>query len=305
MEKNRDVGKILLRINLQYYEKGMKDISIPLKGIRKGKITEIDREIIIPQIIRSKQYDKFEKQFLKNIDKEIQNIAKQDKVQKIVDNPQINFYTYEDCDEALLYLYLFSLKDKKYDVILQELLDLVCNEKELEEDTGEAEIQRLKEQCENYKKEIEQLKIINRQRKDKIKELEIKGNILAEEVDKLKLEKKELENCVLEKEKRIKEYENRNKSVVEDERMEEIGENRIVVVGKKSSLATIQEETVDKIILEEFSEELLHIYDKFLVVKKNISIGNLRKIKRLLGDRGILCENDEEVSNYIIKMEEE
>ena len=29
----------------------------------------------------------------------------------------------------------------------------------------------------------------------------------------------------------------------------------------------------------------------------------LRKIKKMLGDRGILCENDEEVNKYIISME--
>ena len=96
MEKNRDVGKILLKINSQYYEKGMKNISIQLKGVRKGKIAEMDRKVIIPQIIRSKEYNIFEKQFLKNIDDEIKNIAKQDKVQEIVNNPKANFYTYED-----------------------------------------------------------------------------------------------------------------------------------------------------------------------------------------------------------------
>lgn len=61
MEKNRDVGKILLKINSQYYEKGMKNISIQLKGVRKGKIAEMDRKVIIPQIIRSKEYNIFEK----------------------------------------------------------------------------------------------------------------------------------------------------------------------------------------------------------------------------------------------------
>ena len=91
MEKNRDVGKILLKINSQYYEKGMKNISIQLKGVRKGKIAEMDRKVIIPQIIRSKEYNIFEKQFLKNIDDEIKNIAKQDKVQEIVNNPKANF----------------------------------------------------------------------------------------------------------------------------------------------------------------------------------------------------------------------
>lgn len=305
MEKNRDIGKILLKINSQYYEKGMKNISIQLKGVRKGKITEMDRKVIIPQIIRSKEYNIFEKQFLKNIDDEIKNIAKQDKVQEIANNPKVDFYTYEDCDEALLYLYLFSLNDEKYDDILQELLERVCNEKEVVEDTKEIEIQCLKEKCENYEKEIEQLKTISRQRKEKIKELEIKSNILTEEFDKLKLENQDLKKHMEEKEKKIEEYERKNKSVVEEEKTKEIGKNRIVVIGKETSLTTIQKEIVDKILLEEFSEELLHVYDRFLVVKKNISIGNLRKLKKTLGDRGILCENDEEVNNYIINMEEE
>ena len=299
MEKNRDVGKILLKINSQYYEKGMKNISIQLKGVRKGKIAEMDRKVIIPQIIRSKEYNIFEKQFLKNIDDEIKNIAKQDKVQEIVNNPKANFYTYEDFDKELLYLYLFSLNDEKYDDILQELLELVCNEKEVEEDTKEKEIQCLKDKCEDYEKEIEQLKTISRQRKEKIKELEIKSNILTEEFDKLKLENEDLKRQVEEKEKRIEEYESKIKPVVE----EEIEKNKVVVIGKETSLTAIQEENIDKILLEEFSEELLHVYDKFLIVKKNISIGNLRKIKKMLGDRGILCENDEEVNKYIISME--
>lgn len=299
MEKNRDVGKILLKINSQYYEKGMKNISIQLKGVRKGKIAEMDRKVIIPQIIRSKEYNIFEKQFLKNIDDEIKNIAKQDKVQEIVNNPKANFYTYEDFDKELLYLYLFSLNDEKYDDILQELLELVCNEKEVEEDTKEKEIQCLKDKCEDYEMEIEQLKTISRQRKEKIKELEIKSNILTEEFDKLKLENEYLKRQVEEKEKRIEEYESKIKPVVE----EEIEKNKVVVIGKETSLTAIQEENIDKILLEEFSEELLHVYDKFLIVKKNISIGNLRKIKKMLGDRGILCENDEEVNKYIISME--
>ena len=295
MEKNRDVGKILLKINSQYYEKGMKNISIQLKGVRKGKIAEMDRKVIIPQIIRSKEYNIFEKQFLKNIDDEIKNIAKQDKVQEIVNNPKANFYTYEDFDKELLYLYLFSLNDEKYDDILQELLELVCNEKEVERDTKEKEIQRLKDKCEDYEKEIEQLKTISRQRKEKIKELEIKSNILTEEFDKLKLENEDLKRQVEEKEKRIEEYESKIKPVVE----EEIEKNKVVVIGKETSLTAIQEENIDKILLE----ELLHVYDKFLIVKKNISIGNLRKIKKMLGDRGILCENDDEVNKYIISME--
>ena len=293
MEKNRDVGKILLKINSQYYEKGMKNISIQLKGVRKGKIAEMDRKVIIPQIIRSKEYNIFEKQFLKNIDDEIKNIAKQDKVQEIVNNPKANFYTYEDFDKELLYLYLFSLNDEKYDDILQELLELVCNEKEVERDTKEKEIQHLKDKCEDYEKEIEQLKTISRQRKEKIKELEIKSNILTEE----------LKRQVEEKEKRIEEYESKIKPVVEEEIEKEIEKNKVVVIGKETSLTAIQEENIDKILLEEFSEELLHVYDKFLIVKKNISIGNLRKIKKMLGDRGILCENDEEVNKYIISME--
>lgn len=302
MEKNRDVGKILLKMNSQYYEKGMNNISIQLKGVRKGKIAEMDRKVIIPQIVKSKEYNIFEKQFLKNIDDEIKSIAKQEKVQKIVNNPKANFYTYEDCDEALLYLYLLSLNDEKYDNILQELLERVSNEKDLaEEDTKEKEIQNLKEQCEEYEKEIEQLKTISRQRKEKIKELEIKSNILNEEFDKLKLENEDLKRNIEEKEKRIEEYEIKNKPVIKEER--KIEKNKIVVIGKETSLTAIQEENIDKILLEEFSEELLHVYDKFLIVKKNISIGNLRKIKKMLGDRGILCENDEEVNKYIISME--
>lgn len=305
MEKNLDVGKILLRINPQYYEKGIKNISVHLKGVRNGKIAGKDRKIIIPQIVRSKEYSIFEKQFLQNIDDELQNIAKQDKVQKIVKDPKINFYTYEGFDEAMLYLYLLSLDDEKYDDILKELLGIVCNEKKLAEDNQKAEIQSLKETCQSYEKEIEQLKIISRQRKEKIKELEIKNNILGEEFEKLKLENNQLKIQMEERKRQIEEYENRNKLVVEGEKEESKRDkrNKIVVIGKEVLLANVQEKVVDKIILEEFSEELLHIYDEILIIKKNISIGRLRKIKKLLGDKGIFFENTEKVSDYIIKME--
>ena len=119
------------------------------------------------------------------------------------------------------------------------------------------------------------------------------------------MENEDLKRQVEEKEKRIEEYESKIKPVVEEEieKEKEIEKNKVVVIGKETSLTAIQEENIDKILLEEFSEELLHVYDKFLIVKKNISIGNLRKIKKMLGDRGILCENDEEVDKYIISME--
>ena len=128
---------------------------------------------------------------------------------------------------------------------------------------------------------------------------------MIEENEKLKSENEDLKRYIEEKEKIIKEYESKNKSVVEKEKIKEIGKNRIVVIGKETSFTSIQEGAVDKISLEEFSEKLLNVYDKFFVIKKNISIGNLRKIKKILDDRGILCENDEEVNNYIISMEEE
>lgn len=54
MKTNQDVEKILLKLDNVYYEKGMKNITIPLKGIRKEKISEKDRKIVIPMLMRSK-----------------------------------------------------------------------------------------------------------------------------------------------------------------------------------------------------------------------------------------------------------
>ena len=98
---------------------------------------------------------------------------------------------------------------------------------------------------------VEQLKTISRQRKEKIKELEIKSNILTEEFDKLKLENEDLKRQVEEKEKRIEEYESKIKPVVEEEieKEKEIEKNKVVVIGKETSLTAIQEENIDKILL--------------------------------------------------------
>ena len=63
----RDIGKVLLKLDDNYYEKGIKKISVSLNGIRSEKIPHMSRRVIIPQLIRSKECDKFIQQFIENL----------------------------------------------------------------------------------------------------------------------------------------------------------------------------------------------------------------------------------------------
>ena len=46
----RDIGKVLLKLDDNYYEKGIKKISVSLNGIRSEKIPHMSRRVIIPQM---------------------------------------------------------------------------------------------------------------------------------------------------------------------------------------------------------------------------------------------------------------
>ena len=313
MEENRDVGKILLRLNNRCYEKGMKNVSFPLRGVRNAKIADIDRKVVIPQIIRSKEYTKFIKQFLKNIGDEIQVISEQENIKKIVENPESNTYTYENCDIELLYLYLVSLNEKKYDKVLKEIIDKVCcdeDNKVVIEKNQNKEFEELKKLCQTYEKELEQLKEISRQRKVKIKEYEMKCNILIEENVKLKAANEEIKKLLEKKEQELEHSKISNSSFGQKEVETELNnkKSKIAIVGKKLIIDTLNTEQIEKISLDNFEkiEEMqLNNYSKILVQKKDIPIAKLRRIKKVLGIKGIFLKDSEEINNYISMMEEE
>lgn len=86
----RDIGKVLLKLDDNYYEKGIKKISVSLNGIRSEKIPHMSRRVIIPQLIRSKECDKFIQQFIENLREEINNFINEDYIKAIIENPSEN-----------------------------------------------------------------------------------------------------------------------------------------------------------------------------------------------------------------------
>ena len=190
----RDIGKVLLKLDDNYYEKGIKKISVSLNGIRSEKIPHMSRRVIIPQLIRSKECDKFIQQFIENLREEINNFINEDYIKAIIENPSENkkIEKISETNKQLLYLYLASLHDGKYENILQLLLENILQENlcEINQNTNipvvERELFELENKCKLYEEKIEELKIISRQRKDKINELEMKANIIIDENEKIK-----------------------------------------------------------------------------------------------------------------------
>lgn len=123
MNINRNIGKVLLKLDDIYYEKGMKKISVSLNGIRSEKIPYLSRRVIIPQLIRSKECDKFIQQFIENLREELNVLLNKDYIKAIIENPSENekIEKISETNKQLLYLYLASLHDEKYENILQLL----------------------------------------------------------------------------------------------------------------------------------------------------------------------------------------
>ena len=124
MNINRDIGKVLLQLNNLYYEKGMKKISVSIKGIRNEKIPHLSRKVIVSQLIKSKEFDKFFEQFIGNLKDELDNLIKNENVKAIIEKPYKNekIENLNVCDKQLVYLYLAFLNKKEYAQILQVLL---------------------------------------------------------------------------------------------------------------------------------------------------------------------------------------
>lgn len=319
MNSYRDIGKVLLKLDDNYYEKGIKKISVSLNGIRSEKIPHMSRRVIIPQLIRSKECDKFIQQFIENLREELNSLINEDYIKAIIENPSQNekIEKISETNKQLLYLYLASLHDGKYENILQLLLKNILQENlsEINQHTNipvvERELFELENKCKLYEEKIEELKITSRQRKDKINELEMKLNIIVDENEKVKQEnsklmleiqnlKTQIENinniqCTLENQKS-------NEDVCEQK---EKDSNIIIICNDKE---LIKNQNIIQMTQMEFllkNEKERKAFEQICVYKKGIHISKLRKIMQLAGEKAIFFESSQELLNFINAMEDE
>lgn len=301
----RDIGKVLLKLDDNYYEKGIKKISVSLNGIRSEKIPHMSRRVIIPQLIRSKECDKFIQQFIENLREEINNFINEDYIKAIIENPSENkkIEKISETNKQLLYLYLASLHDGKYENILQLLLENILQENlcEINQNTNipvvERELFELENKCKLYEEKIEELKIISRQRKDKINELEMKANIIIDENEKIKQENSKLMLEIQNLKTKIENINNTQCTLENQKSNEEVCEQKeknsnVVIICNDKEL--IKNQNIIQMTQMEFllkNEKERKAFEQICVYKKGIHISKLRKIMQLAGEKAIFFES--------------
>lgn len=315
----RDIGKVLLKLDENYYEKGVKKISVSLNGIRSEKIPHMSRRVIIPQLIRSKECDKFIQQFIENLREELNNLINEDYIKAIIENPAENkkIEKISETNKQLLYLYLASLHDGKYENILQLLLENILQENlsEINQNTNipvvEKELFELENKCKLYEEKIEELKIISRQRKDKINELEMKSNIITDENDKIKQENSKLMLEIQNLKTQIENINNTQCTIENQKSKEEMCEQKeknsnVVIICNDKEL--IKNQNIIQMTQMEFllkNEKERKAFEQIWVYKKGIHISKLRKIMQLAGEKAIFFESAQELLSFINAMEDE
>ena len=315
----RDIGKVLLKLDDNYYEKGIKKISVSLNGIRSEKIPHMNRRVIIPQLIRSKECDKFIQQFIENLREEINNFINEDYIKAIIENPSENekIEKISETNKQLLYLYLASLHDGKYENILQLLLENILQENlcEINQNTNipavERELFELENKCKLYEEKIEELKIISRQRKDKINELEMKSNIIIDENEKIKQENSKLILEIQNLKTQIENINNTQCTLENQKSNEEVSEQKeknsnVVIICNNKEL--IKNQNIIQMTQMEFllkNEKERKAFEQICVYKKGIHISKLRKIMQLAGEKAIFFESAQELLSFINAMEDE
>lgn len=315
----RDIGKVLLKLDDNYYEKGIKKISVSLNGIRSEKIPHMSRRVIIPQLIRSKECDKFIQQFIENLREEINNFINEDYIKAIIENPSENekIEKISETNKQLLYLYLASLHDGKYENILQLLLENILKENlcEINQNTNipvvERELFELQNKCKLYEEKIEELKIISRQRKDKINELEMKSNIIIDENEKIKQENSKLMLEIQNLKTQIENINNTQCTLENQKSNEEVCEQKeknsnVVIICNDKEL--IKNQNIIQMTQMEFllkNEKERKAFEQICVYKKGIHISKLRKIMQLAGEKAIFFESAQELLSFINAMEDE
>lgn len=314
----RDIGKVLLKLDDNYYEKGIKKISVSLNGIRSEKIPHMSRRVIIPQLIRSKECDKFIQQFIENLREEINNFISEDYIKAIIENPSENkkIEKISETNKQLLYLYLASLHDGKYENILQLLLENILQENlcEINQNTNipvvERELFELENKCKLYEEKIEELKIISRQRKDKINELEMKANIIIDENEKIKQENSKLMLEIQNLKTKIENINNTQCTLENQKSNEEVCEQKeknsnVVIICNDKEL--IKNQNIIQMTQMEFllkNEKERKAFEQICVYKKGIHIFKLRKIMQLAGEKAIFFESAQELLSFINAMED-
>lgn len=314
----RDIGKVLLKLDDNYYEKGIKKISVSLNGIRSEKIPHMSRRVIIPQLIRSKECDKFIQQFIENLREEINNFINEDYIKAIIENPSENkkIEKISETNKQLLYLYLASLHDGKYENILQLLLENILQENlcEINQNTNipvvERELFELENKCKLYEEKIEELKIISRQRKDKINELEMKANIIIDENEKIKQENSKLMLEIQNLKTKIENINNTQCTLENQKSNEEMCEQKeknsnVVIICNDKEL--IKNQNIIQMTQMEFllkNEKERKAFEQICVYKKGIHISKLRKIMQLAGEKAIFFESAQELLSFINAMED-
>ena len=314
----RDIGKVLLKLDDNYYEKGIKKISVSLNGIRSEKIPHMSRRVIIPQLIRSKECDKFIQQFIENLREEINNFINEDYIKAIIENPSENkkIEKISETNKQLLYLYLASLHDGKYENILQLLLENILQENlcEINQNTNipvvERELFELENKCKLYEEKIEELKIISRQRKDKINELEMKANIIIDENEKIKQENSKLMLEIQNLKTKIENINNTQCTLENQKSNEEVCEQKeknsnVVIICNDKEL--IKNQNIIQMTQMEFllkNEKERKAFEQICVYKKGIHISKLRKIMQLAGEKAIFFESAQELLRFINAMED-
>ena len=313
----RDIGKVLLKLDDNYYEKGIKKISVSLNGIRSEKIPHMSRRVIIPQLIRSKECDKFIQQFIENLREEINNFINEDYIKAIIENPSENkkIEKISETNKQLLYLYLASLHDGKYENILQLLLENILQENlcEINQNTNipvvERELFELENKCKLYEEKIEELKIISRQRKDKINELEMEANIIIDENEKIKQENSKLMLEIQNLKTKIENINNTQCTLENQKSNEEVCEQKeknsnVVIICNDKEL--IKNQNIIQMTQMEFllkNEKERKAFEQICVYKKGIHISKLRKIMQLAGEKAIFFESAQELLSFINAME--
>lgn len=308
MGVNREIEKVLLNLDDHYYEKGMSKLSVSVKGIRKDKITRMSRKVVISRLLGSKQNEKFVRQFLENIKEDLEIFGNDPYVQQLLEHPEHTDGLDEKCSMERLYLYLLSLKEEKYQKLMGYLITQISDEQPLKQqkekqdekkqsvETDGAENETYKLKAEEYAREIQKLKDISKQRKEKIKELEIKNSAINEENSKLKNKNQTLVRQMNEILKEKQELEHR----IEDLKKEELPKS-IVVIDEDKLVNTKDCDAVVMLAGEYISKEDARRkqFEKVLVYQSNLQIGELRKIRDLSGNTAIRFESRKEIEEYL------
>ncbi len=312
MDIYRDIGRVILKLGDDYYDKGMKKITVSIKGVRNSKLSSMNRKAVIPKLIHFKERDKFIEQFLGNLKDDFEKLSNDDEITKTMESPAEYVEVLDKNKLPLFFLYLYSLKDKGYDSLASTILDLICQE-DSGENKNESEIYNLQKEISKYKeqrksdeKTINKLKTIAKDRKEKISEFEYKINLLIEENEKLKQKNLDLmvENSELklglskineinnEPEEKICACEEKELCIVC------ISENAGNLVSRNG---ITQMRANDFILLEEESRLK---FEQIYVNKSGIHIAKLRKIRQLSQGKAIFVETKQEIIKRIAEEED-